>query len=123
MAAPTVSVDPVNAAVLDRNAALLAKVRTAKGKLRVVRVPMPSNEDDLWRTYTNGLFVNGLLLLPHYPGADPVAQRKAVETFRSLLPGWDVVEVDAGKLIEREGAFRCITMHVPPDKDPPGPDK
>lgn len=113
------SVDPVNAAVLDRNAALLARVRTAKGKLRVVRVPMPSNEDDCWRTYTNGLFANGLLLLPHYPGVDAVAQQKAIETFQSLLPGWKVVGVDAGKLIAQEGAFRCITMHVPPDKDSP----
>ena len=117
------SVDPVNAALLDRNAALLAKVRTAGGRLRVVRVPMPNNQDDLWRTYTNGLFANGLLLLPCYPRADPAAQRKAFETFRSLLPGWDVVGIDAGKLIAREGALRCITIHVPREHTSPKPGK
>ena len=117
------AVDPVNAAVLDRNAALLAKVQVAGGKLRVVRLPMPDNHDDLWRTYTNGLFANGLLLVPHYPGADTAGQRKAMATFRSLLPGWEVRGIDAGKLIAREGALRCITMHVPPGDTPPGPGK
>ena len=120
------AVDPVNAAVLDRNAALLAKVQVAGGKLRVVRLPMPHNQDDLWRTYTNGLFANGLLLVPHYPGADTAGQRSAMATFRSLLPGWEVRGIDAGKLIAREGALRCITMHVPRDdvhSIPPGPGK
>ena len=107
------SVDPVNAGVLERNAAILSKVQTADGPLRVVRIPMPGNEDGAWRSYTNSIFANGVLLVPSYGGAHAEADNRAVLAFRRLLPGWKVTGIDASKVVRREGALRCITSYVP----------
>lgn len=100
--------DPTGAAILDRNPALLAKVRLDTGPQRVVRVPMPSHEDGVWRTHTNGIFVNRLYLMPTYAGSDPSGQAAALKTFQRLLPGWDVVGLGVGPLIKEGGALRCI---------------
>ena len=108
------SVDPLNAARLDRNAARLAAVETGGKKLRVIRVPMPTNEDGKWRTYTNVIFANGTLLMPSYPQVDPAVQRRAMGIFRRVLHGWKVVGVDAEALVAQEGGLRCITTHLPP---------
>jgi len=105
--------DPENAALLDRNAALLAGVRTAEGPLRVVRVPMPPGDDDRRRTYTNGVLLGGTLLMPTYRDADRQLEAAALQTFRRLLPGWKVVGIDASELIARDGALRCVTLPVP----------
>jgi len=107
------NVDPVNAAVLDRNAALLRRVRTEGGPLRVERIPMPENDDDCWRTYTNCLFVKPAVLVPSYGGAEESEEAEALATFRRLLPGWQVETIDASRLITREGALRCAALHVP----------
>jgi agmatine/peptidylarginine deiminase len=106
-------VDPVNARILDRNAACLAAVEWQHGPLRVVRVPMPPKNDGVWRTYTNVIFANGVLLVPVYPRIDPEGDRVALETFRHLLPDWDVVGIDAGGIAQRGGALHCISMNVP----------
>jgi agmatine deiminase len=105
--------DPENAALLDRNAALLAGVRTAEGPLRVVRVPMPPSDDDRWRTYTNGVLLGGTLLVPTYRDADRQLEAAALETFRRLLPNGKVVGIDASELIAHDGALRCVTLPVP----------
>jgi agmatine deiminase len=110
--------DPADAAILDRNAALLAKVRLDTGPLRVVRVPMPGHDDGVWRTYTNGIFVNRLYLMPTYAGSDPSGQAAAFKTFQRLLPGWTVVGLDVGPLIKEGGALRCISLQVPCQKSP-----
>jgi len=105
--------DPENAGLLDRNAALLTGVRTAEGPLRVVRVPMPPGDDDHWRTYTNGVLLGDTLLAPTYRDVDRQQEAAALETFRRLLPGGKVVGIDASELIARDGALRCVTLPVP----------
>ncbi len=107
------SVDPLNSAILQRNAKVLAEVRTSKGPLSVVRMAMPDNSDNVWRSYTNSVFAGGLLLVPTYGGAHVQADTHAVSTFRRLLPNWRVLGVDCGKLVRRDGALRCITLSVP----------
>jgi len=107
------SVAPTNAGVLDRNAALLAKVRVGNEKLKVIRIPMPTAQDGVCRTFTNVVFANGTLLVPTYPGVDPVAHRRAMAILHRFLPRWNVVEVDAGELIRNEGGLRCISTYVP----------
>ena len=111
------AVDPLNAAILDRNAERLARLDTPHGKLRVVRVPMPPNDDGKFRTYTNGIFANGILLLPRYAGVDAAIDQRAVETFRRLLPDWELARIDADTLIRHDGALRCISAYVPPVGD------
>lgn len=105
--------EPANAALLDRNASLLAGCRIPSGRLRVVRIPMPPHQDGIWRTYTNVIFANRLLLVPIYPTADPLGSQRALEIYRRLLPGWKVVGIDSSRLIPSGGALRCISLGIP----------
>ena len=107
------SADPKNAAILDRNAKLLAGVETPYGKLRVVRIPMGNNADGRFRTYTNGIFANGTFLLPSYAKHNTDADRRAVEIFARELPKWKILRVDCESLIQRDGALRCISCYAP----------
>ena len=106
-------VDPVNAALLDRNAAKLARVVTSRGPLRVVRVPMPPPRAFLWPTYTNVVLFNGALLVPIYPQLDPVGRARALAVFHRVLPAWDVIPVDASPLVGMGGALHCATLNIP----------
>lgn len=105
--------DPVNASILDQNAACLAAVPAPYGPLRVVRIPMPERKDGLWRTYNNVIFANGLLLVPTYFGVAPDVERVAMQRYREVLPTWDVMGIDASGIIELDGALHCISMNVP----------
>lgn len=107
------SVDPINAGVLDRNAARLAKVRVGGEKVKVIRIPMPANGDGIFRTFTNVIFLNDTVLVPTFPGVDPAAHRRALGILHRALPGWNVVRVDAGGLIRGQGGLRCISTYVP----------
>lgn len=104
--------DPVNAAILDRNAQRLSQLFTPNGPLKVFRVPMPSNADEHWRTYTNVIFANGTLLVPVYPNLNDPGKEQALATYRKLLPNWHVVEIDASSIIEMGGALHCISMNM-----------
>ena len=105
--------DPINAAVLDRNAKMLAGLTTPAGPLRVERIPMPAHEADLWRSYTNVLYFNGTVMLPTYAGVDPRMERLVADTYRRLLPGWDIKGIDCTKLIQLGGAVHCVTLNLP----------
>lgn len=105
--------DPENAAILDRNAAVLAGCQTSAGPLRVVRIPLGPHKDGVWRSYTNVAFSNRLVLVPIYPATDPAGGTKALEIFSRALPGWKVMGIDASELIRAGGALRCVTLGVP----------
>jgi len=110
------SIDPAldaeNARILDQNAARLASVRVAGRRLRVVRLPMPAADDNIWRSYTNVLYANGLLLAPIYPDKDPDGSRAALAAYRRVMPRWQVEPVDAEALAELGGALHCVTMNM-----------
>jgi agmatine/peptidylarginine deiminase len=105
-------VDPVNAKILDENAAELAKVRTVCGPLRVTRIPMPERKNGRWYTYTNVVYANGALLVPSYPSVDGEHLATVKATYQRLLPGWQVVPIDAETLLEAEGALHCATLNL-----------
>ncbi len=106
-------VDPVNADLLDRNAALLANVQTRWGPLQVVRVPMPTNHGNVWRTYTNVIFANDTMLVPRYPHLDEDLYQRAVAIYARLLPGWDIIPIDCPTIIVKRGALRCVSINIP----------
>jgi len=106
-------VDSVNAAILDRNAERLAKVTTGGEPLRVVRVPMPPGAKNCWRSYTNVIYANGVLLMPTYPDADEVAEAMVIKTYKNLMPGWRVITIDAEALCAEGGALHCVTANLP----------
>jgi agmatine/peptidylarginine deiminase len=106
-------VDAASAAVLDRNAQRLGQVRTRDRALKVTRIPMPAYMPGRCRTYTNVIYANGLLLVPHYPDVDAGIEREVMATYRALLPDWQIQSVDCGALITGGGALRCCSAHVP----------
>jgi agmatine deiminase len=111
------AVDPANAGVLDRNAAILSKVGDGAARLRVVRMAMPGAGDGVCRSYTNAVFANGVVLVPSFGSADAKADQEALDTYRRLLPGRKVVGIDANRIVRREGALRCITLAVPAGRE------
>ncbi|MEN8005460.1 MAG: agmatine deiminase family protein [Candidatus Krumholzibacteriota bacterium] len=107
------AVDLDNAAQLDMIVERLEDFPTLDGPLKVERIPMPDHDDDVWRSYTNIVFANGVLLVPVYPDYCPDLDEVALATYRRLLPDRRVVGIDASRLIRMNGALRCITMNVP----------
>ena len=108
--------DPVNAAILDRNAERLASLGAPCGPLNVVRIPMPklwsADGLELWPTYTNVLYANDTLLVPVYPGLDMAAESTALALYRELLPGWTIVGIDAVPFLQRGGSIHCVTLNL-----------
>jgi agmatine/peptidylarginine deiminase len=104
--------DPENAERLDRNARRLEGLTAADTSLRVVRIPMPPHEDGWWRSYTNVIFANGVLLVPSYADLDPAGLETALTTYRQILPGWDVVPIDVEPMTALGGALHCISAGI-----------
>ncbi len=107
------AVDPANAAVLDYNAALLAGETNAAGEpFEVLRVPMPSNSDGVWRSYLNGIVVNDLVLVPTYAN-HTAGETDALAVFAQAFAGKQVVTIDSEDIIEWGGAIHCVTRTRP----------
>jgi agmatine/peptidylarginine deiminase len=106
--------DEVNAEILERNARRLAAVRLPGGMLDVRRIPMPSNADGSWRTYTNVVYANGIVLMPDYHPSSPETRQEALATYQTLLPHWSVLPIDSDDLITSGGALHCVVMNLGP---------
>ena len=102
-------VDPRNAEVLDRNAEFLADIALPGGRrLNVIRIPMPSNHDQIFRSYTNSLVVNGTVLMPVYTDARE-QEGAALEAYARALPeGSRILTLDADRAIALGGALHCL---------------
>jgi agmatine/peptidylarginine deiminase len=98
--------DPANKQILDANAALFQ----AAG-FNVQRIPMPNNNDGVFRSYTNSLLVNGVHIVPVYSGYSSM-QAEAMAVYESILPGWDHVPSNSDAVIQWSGAIHCITKLV-----------
>ncbi|NLF31019.1 MAG: agmatine deiminase family protein [Planctomycetes bacterium] len=105
--------DPINAFILEQAAERLSGLPTSKGPLKVYRVPMPANGDGVWRSYTNVIFANGVLLVPSYSDVDPAVERQVLDLYRRLLPTWQIVPINVDSLIRLGGALHCVAAHVP----------
>jgi hypothetical protein len=105
--------DAENARILDRTAEALSHVRTRTGPMQVYRVPMPPAKDGVWRSYTNVIFANGVLMVPTYSGVDPAVQARALAVYRKLLPGWKVVGINADAPASQGGSLHCVSLNVP----------
>lgn len=106
------ALDPINAAILDRNAERLRRTLFDGLPLEVLRMPMPAAADGKYRTYTNAVFANGVLLVPQYGTRDPDGLALALDLYRRCLPGWRIETVDATKVIEMGGALHCMTLNL-----------
>ncbi len=104
--------DPENAAVLDRNAIRLSSQRVNGKRLQVVRIPMPRHDDAIWRTFTNVVYANGLLIVPTCRDFDRTGSEVAMATYKRLLPAWRVEAIDSEPLLALGGAMHCVTMNL-----------
>ena len=103
--------DPQNAALLDRNVARLQDFAAANDwDLNIVRIPMPSGGNGVYRSYTNSLIVNDLVIVPTYR-ADRRYEAEALRIYRGAMSaGYTVVGLDAEDAIQLGGAVHCTTM-------------
>ncbi len=118
--------DPDNAALLDMNMQILAAETNADGSpFDILRVPMPDNGDDVWRTYLNGIVVNDLVLVPTYPD-HTTNEASALAVLGQAFPGRTVVGLDSEAIIGWGGAIHCVTRTRPvathsQSQNPPAP--
>lgn len=117
--------DAVNAPILDQCAARLSGLQTSRGPMRVYRVPLPDPRDGTWRSYTNVIFANGVLLVPEYSDVDPLLQASVLALYARLLPRWKVVGIPVDAVAALGGALRCVSANMPvrPAAKAPAPDK
>lgn len=105
--------DALSAAVMDRSAEQLAKLQFDGKPLRVVRIPMSLRGDGAIRTYTNVVFANGTLLVPQYSDVSSTINEQALEIYRQIMPGWNVVGIECLSVARKGGSLHCITCNVP----------
>jgi agmatine/peptidylarginine deiminase len=105
--------DPVNSARLDMAARHFQSMTTSLGPMKVVRIPMPSLWNNMWRSYTNIILANGILLMPSFSDIDPEMEDQIEETYQALLPGWEIKRILCDGLVQREGQLHCISYNLP----------
>lgn len=83
---------------------------------KVIRIPMPPDSDGTYpdeygeyRTYTNSLIFNKLILVPIY-GAD--SDEAALDIYREAMPGYEVVGIDSDYIIAASGSIHCVTHEL-----------
>jgi agmatine deiminase len=98
--------DPENAVRLDRTAIILRRAG-----FRVRRLPMPYHGDGVFRSYTNSLAINGIVIVPVYPEAAE-GEDEAFAVFRAAYPGRRIVPVIASDIITLYGAVHCAALTI-----------
>jgi agmatine deiminase len=82
---------------------------------RVVRIPMaPSSGGNYppqahYRTYTNSVILNGLVLVPTY---GHYLDSQALEIYQEAMPGYEIVGIHSENIISASGAIHCITREI-----------
>jgi agmatine deiminase len=83
-------------------------------KLRVVKLPMPSDISGEYgrypASYTNFYIGNTVVVVPVF---GDLHDRDALKILQKELPGRHVVGIDATALVEGHGAFHCVTQQQP----------
>jgi agmatine/peptidylarginine deiminase len=74
---------------------------------------MPPHRDGIWRTYTNIVMTDDVVVMPSYAGIPRRLEREAIATYKRLLPGREIVTVEATSLAKTGGVLRCVTMNIP----------
>ena len=105
--------DPATAALLDRLADDGRGTDSGAGPLKVERIPTPGRRAGAGRGYTGAVFANDVVIVPTYAGVDDRVERRALDTYRRLLPGREVLTVDATSLAAAGGSLRCVTLNIP----------
>ena len=108
------SVDPESSRYLDECADTLTSLNTTVGPMRVKRIPMPPKWGSDWRSYTNVIMANKVLLIPSFSDVDPAIENQAEAVYRSVLPSeWSIKRINCDKLVLHHGQLHCISYNIP----------
>lgn len=107
------AVDPENSKRLDAAANHFSRATTSLGPMQVFRIPMPGKSGEFWRSYTNVILANGILLMPSFSDVDPAIEDTAEEVYRNLLPGWEIKRINCDSLVSGEGQLHCMSYNLP----------
>jgi agmatine deiminase len=83
---------------------------------QVVRVPMvPASNGNYppqahYRTFTNSLILNDLVLVPTY--YNTVLNNEALAIYQQAMPGYEIVGINMEGVISASGAIHCITREI-----------
>lgn len=106
--------DRDNAERMDANAELLANCLPDDGRpLEIIRVPQPAARDGCWRSYTNVVYANGVVLVPQFPDFSPELDREALAIYRRSFPERRIVGIDSSKIVVKRGGLHCLSLVIP----------
>ena len=78
------------------------------------RHPLGWEYEDYPGAYANSLMVNKRILVPHYRRDDMSdLNDRALDVYAELLPGWEVLPIDASIIGNGGGAINCSSKEVP----------
>ncbi|NOZ01042.1 MAG: agmatine deiminase family protein [Deltaproteobacteria bacterium] len=98
---------------LDEDADILKAAVLADGTgLTVHRIPMPYQNDGVWRTFTNSTLANGVNLWPVYSQWKDL-EDEALDVWRDAMPGWTHVGINSDVVITWGGAQHCVSRNLP----------
>ena len=106
-------VDVENSRRLDVAANYISNVVTSIGPMQVFRIPMPPKNGEFWRSYTNIILANGILLMPSFSDVDPAMEDQAEAVYSKLLPGWEIRRINCDALAIGEGQLHCMSYNLP----------
>ncbi len=105
--------DPVNAAILDRNAKRLQGVTVDGKPLEVHRVQIPPRNGQSWSAYTNVIFANDRLLIPTFDSDPKPMIENAIQLYQKLLPNHTIKTIDITSFKQLQGELHCLSMNLP----------
>lgn len=106
--------DRENADRMDANARnLMENVGGDRRPMEIIRIQQPTARDGCWRSYTNVIYANGVVIVPQFPDFSPELDRQALATYRRVFPDRRVVGVDASQIIRKQGGLHCLSLDIP----------
>ncbi len=85
-------------------------------KYKIYTIPMPTPTLDcyglnqlVFRSYTNSLIINKLVLVPTY---DHIRDDEAIAIYETLMPGYTVVPINCTAFDGWGGAIHCVTLGI-----------
>ena len=108
------AIDSENSDVLNESARIVSSITTSNGPIQVKRIPMPPRSGNEWRSYTNVIMANGVLLMPSFSDVDPSIEDRAEQVYKSSLPpDWVVKRINCDKLVALRGQLHCMSYNIP----------
>jgi hypothetical protein len=105
--------DPAAAKAIDRTADALRGMDSGAGPLKIERVPIAPRRDGEVRSPLDLVYANDAVVAPTYADVDAATEDEVMGTYCRLLPGREVVAVDATALATAGLTLRSVALGIP----------